>query len=202
MVNDKNWYRTNIDFTGALSEHGKEYLQNLVDHEDIPVVDKRFVDEDPGVLNSEWIEYFNNLTGLTLNHVYVVARPPNFECPNIHIDSSNSPNNKTDFIFAFNWVHGVDDSKMAWYKLDGQTLIQTKRYNVVGSRFSLEDMETFEEVEADIIGNSNLMSFVRVDIPHDIISGNNARVVFSLRVSEENITWDDIVERMKDRGVI
>lgn len=201
------WYNTNINFAGALTPAGDELIESLIDQvtkEYTMVVERRFFDDTPQIIYQEWIDNFNDVTGLDLYQAVVFARSPNLTVPGVHIDDNRDRKRP---VAAVNWVYGIDDSDMVWYKMDGQALVQSYEHGVIHSAFNKDEMSTFEEVERKTIGNTNMLTLVRVDVPHDIVphdgnSRQNARIGFTMRFRNEFDSWDDVVSQLQSKGVI
>lgn len=181
------WYRLNIDTSRAFRD---DYVLPTVStkHEvwEFPVKD---------VFDSKWIEYMDSI-GLHMSFVLVFYRPAGFKHSIAHVDLNEKTSKAT--VYAVNLIVHGKDSQMVWYDLPQSKL--EIQYTARGVPYIAAPMDELREIQRSYLGNE--LALVRVNMPHAIFCGDEDRWCFSLRFSQEYPTWNAVVDRYLNAGLI
>lgn len=104
---------------------------------------------------------------------------PNFFMP-VHTDNNDPDQTR------MNWVFGGAGSQMHWYKLK-DSIVDDVIMGTDGlendSVYKIYDKDTVERIESVVITNPTL---VQVGVPHNVTTGNEDRLCFSLKLAKIN----------------
>jgi hypothetical protein len=150
------------------------------------------------IFSKDWLDYMleNNLELCT---ALVFYRLPKTKSDYAHIDLISGQGNCSTI--AINWVlDDTDDSDFVWYNLPDSdpagvarlTLDSTDTY-----KYNSWHISNLIEMSRRVIGNTPTV--IRVDIPHAVHIGNNARLCISARCNPKVSisSWEGIIDYIK-----
>jgi hypothetical protein len=152
------------------------------------------------MFTKDWLDYmFEN--NLELCTALVFYRLPKTNSNYAHIDIIAGQENCSTI--AINWVlTDTDDSDFVWYDLPDSeptgvarsTLDYTDTY-----KYNSWHISKLSEITRRTIGNNPTV--IRVDIPHALHIGNNARMCISIRCNPKITvsSWEEIVDYIRPK---
>lgn len=150
------------------------------------------------IFNSDWVQYMSDIA-LPIKSSVVFYREPNLVDDEAHVDllGEIGEGEKKTYL-GFNWVFGGKGSEMIWYDLPpGEQKIQL---TPAGNKFLCWKISDL--VEIDRCSIQNIPTLVRIDYPHCISVGGEARWCISARTGLHDLTWDEAVEHLKTKNII
>lgn len=189
----KCWYRLNLNVEHAISKDWQfPKIEGLSGGRGI------WSFREDKIFNPEWIKYMNDVA-LPIKSSIVFYREPNLVDIGAHIDLLGEVGEDTTTTYlGFNWVFGGKGSEMIWYDVPpGERNIQITS---AGNKFLAWPLTELAEIDRCPI--QNVPTLVRVDHPHSISVGNEARWCISARTSMHDMTWDEAVEHLKTKNII
>lgn len=191
----KNWYKTNIEFS---FKEGWEF----------PTTTEPtwWVLEPEEIASQSVIDNIKN-NGFELAKILLFYCPPNCSPTHAHVDFAKQHEKLSSC--AFNCVMGGETSKMVWYNplTEYQVTDMPKSDAVQGKwpKYLLSWQivpEELTEIESLTI-TGNTFTMVRVNLPHAVFTGNEARWCVSLRLKHETIpTWESMVNTMRNKNLL
>ena len=184
-------YVTNIKFTlGSLSDFGLEEIAKIKERIKTEQVAHIVFEEDTRIFGAGWLSYMKE-KGLVPTSVLIIGRLSQAQHPYPHLDKSLGIHDSG----ALNWVEdNADDSEMVWYEMPDYEGFEFP----IDNRYLNFRTAELEERSRQCLGGSDNMALVRTDIPHNIYMGDVPRLAISVRFSEDEYTWAESVERMKE----
>ena len=146
---------------------------------------------DRSYISQEYKDFLLNL-GIEIGFAEVFYKNPEFE-GGIHIDGRKE---NTDFV-KINYVYGIGNSSMNWYKLKPNKQLTLKETILPGMRYLQASAEDCVQVYSDTMENCSL---VNVGELHGIKNVTEPRFCYSLVLYDKNknqITWDTALELLK-----
>jgi hypothetical protein len=148
------------------------------------------------VLNKDWVIYLKN-NGLDIDLLTIFYRDANYQHPVAHTDTAKDPRliSKISLPLVINFVtNNDDDSEMSWYQLPNETGTVSNEGNTYAA-WTWWPMEITTLIDKVNIGKD--LTLVRVDLPHNVIMGNNPRWVISMRTKNSVNGWSEAVDYVK-----
>jgi hypothetical protein len=183
-----SWYNLNLPDVGQLNPNWTWPVIN----DTIPSI----IRPSPAdILSKEWLKVLQSYS-LTLFKLVVFYRPANF-CDEIaHVDTRTGSN--PGCRAAINFVYGGMGSAMHWYDSSSTARISDNNYG--GKFINSGPINTLTEIDSANIAGQPVL--VRIDIPHAISAGKTERWCVSIRCSEFEVDWEQVVDNAQSLGLI
>lgn len=196
LILEKSWYNLNIDISNALH---KDWV--------FPDLEKShvFFATTEKLFNLEWVSYMESLGIFLGNRHLIFFKKSSMQENTAHVDLGSE---NYAIPFALNWAIGGNGSKMYWYK-EKTKGTEIKKQNIWGTPehkklitifWKLSDLE-----KIDVCELKSSLVLVRVDIPHNVLLGDEDRWSISVRLNYHKLdihTWENAVNFLTNKNLL
>jgi hypothetical protein len=150
------------------------------------------------IFNSKWLFELSQ-RGIYVAESLVFYRAGGHNTDMAHLDIHRKHPVKIS-TFGLNIIMGGQDAHMTWYKIP--RINHRPSPGDAGTVYYNWPISKLEEIDRHTL-RENVITMVRVGIPHTVLMGNQPRWCISARCGTiENMYWKDITKWMRDRDLL